>query len=96
MERTFKEIVEEITENLADTLVRKNHDYGDSFHKQYCKRGFIVPLLRLEEKFDRLESITKSKNILVDETIDETLLDIAGYAVLTLVTREKLSEKLSE
>lgn len=96
MEREFKEIVEEITENLADTLVRKNHDYGDSFHKQYCKHGLIVSLLRLEEKLDRLESITNSKNILVDETIDDTLLDIAGYAILTLVTREKLSEKLSE
>lgn len=87
---TFAETTEEMCRKLADTLIKKNHDYGDSFHRQISKHGEIASLLRLEEKIDRLDNLIKNESSLVDESMDDTLLDIAGYAILTLVTRQRL------
>jgi hypothetical protein len=67
--------------HLEQTLVRKNLDYGSSVEKQYQKYGNTSLLIRLEDKFRRLEEITE-RDTYVDETMADTLLDLAGYALL--------------
>lgn len=87
--KTFEEIVNEVCGNISTTLKKKNHDYGDSFFKQIAKHGDIAALLRIEEKVDRLDSLL-GKDALVAESIDDTLLDLAGYAILTLVSHQRM------
>lgn len=72
------------TEYLNDTLLRKNQDYGDSFSKQFQKYGLISVLIRLEDKLSRLETLSRQP-AQVEESIEDTLLDIAGYAILALI-----------
>jgi hypothetical protein len=67
--------------HLEETLIKKNLDYGSSVEKQYLKYGDTSLLIRLEDKFRRLEEIT-DRDTYVDETIADTLLDLAGYALL--------------
>ena len=83
----FEKTVDKITAQLADTLKRKNHDYGDSFAKIYKKRGDISTLIRLEDKLNRFETLINKDRKVNDESIEDTLLDMAGYCILTLVQK---------
>ena len=46
----------QIASKIADTLEKKNHDYGDSFHKVYEKYGMLSTVIRLSDKIGRLET----------------------------------------
>lgn len=46
------------TDNLAVILENKNQDYGDSFSRSVDKFGIIAAVVRLEDKFNRLENLT--------------------------------------
>lgn len=74
---------------LTDLLVRKNHDYGDSFAKQYEKYGLMSALIRMDDKMRRLETLLDGTDAQVDESIKDTLLDLAGYALLASVEAGK-------
>lgn len=77
-------------EELTDLLVRKNHDYGDSFSQQYGKYGLMSALIRMDDKMRRLETLLESEdNAKVDESLSDTLLDLAGYALLAYVEQRK-------
>lgn len=47
-----------------------------------------MPCIRLEDKLNRLKALTRNGNQQVnDESIDDTLMDLANYAIMTLVER---------
>lgn len=72
------------TDKLAKTLLAKNKDYGDSFTKSLDKFGMVASVVRLEDKFNRLENLTtKHKQNVKDESLADTFLDLAGYAILS-------------
>lgn len=73
--------IQEQADELAALLIRKNADYGNSFEEQFNKRGLIGVLIRLEDKISRLDNL-QNKDAQVNESIEDTLLDIAGYALL--------------
>lgn len=75
-----------ILEQMLRTYKEKNHDYGGSFDKTLDEFGLVAAVVRLEDKVNRLAALIKSDNQLVrDESIRDTLQDLANYAVLTLV-----------
>lgn len=90
--KTRAEIFKELTEKAADTYRRKNADYGDSFVKVRNKFPDSV-LVRLNDKLSRLEVLMgkKKKAEVTDESIEDTLLDLANYALMELT--ERLYEK---
>lgn len=60
----------------------KNADYGDAF----AKYGIIGVLMRIEDKIQRSLSITKNGvNLVNDEGIRDTLLDLHNYAAMALM-----------
>lgn len=72
------------TDKLAETLQEKNDDYGDSFSVSVDKFGIIAAVVRLEDKFNRLENLTANgdKEKVKDESLADTALDISGYGLL--------------
>ena len=59
------------------------------FEKLYQKFGMESVIIRLSDKLNRLESLTRSNVQLVkDESVNDTLLDLANYALLALVERK--------
>lgn len=82
------EIFKELTEKAADTYRRKNADYGDSFVKVRNKFPNSV-LIRLNDKLNRLEMLmgNAKKAEVKDESIEDTLLDLANYALMELTER---------
>lgn len=77
-----------ICSDLTALYERKNHDYGDSFGKGFKEYGMTMPCIRLEDKLNRLKSLLKS-DAQVDESIDDTLMDLANYAIMTLIERKE-------
>jgi len=77
--------VEQMTKVQAEALelfTRKNADYGDAF----AEYGVIGVLMRIEDKLKRSVSITKNGvNLVKDEKIRDTLLDLHNYAAMALM-----------
>ena len=85
------QIIADVADNVKATLIAKNTDYGDSFHKIFEKHGDLSTLIRLTDKMGRLENGVDGHEFLVtDESLDDIYKDIAGYCILTLVSKEKL------
>ena len=73
------------TDKLAATLQEKNQAYGDSFSKSLDEDGLLVLKIRLGDKFNRISSLIKRDELKEnDESLEDTLLDMAGYAILGL------------
>jgi hypothetical protein len=80
------DIHNQICQELNALYDRKNKDYGDSFSKSYTEYGMSMPCIRLEDKLNRLKSLTKNNTQEVnDESIEDTLMDLANYAIMTLI-----------
>lgn len=47
-----------------------------------------MPCIRLEDKLQRVKNLVRNGSAAVnDESIDDTLLDLANYAIMTLIER---------
>ena len=65
-----------------ELFTKKNIDYGDAF----AKYGIIGVLMRIEDKIQRSLSITKNGiNLVNDEGIRDTLIDLHNYAAMALM-----------
>lgn len=80
------EMHRQITTDMSDIYRAKNKDYGDSFAKSIESHGLIAAVVRLEDKMNRIASLVKSgKAEVKTETIEDTLVDLANYAVMTVI-----------
>jgi len=76
------EQMREIQKQGYELFVKKNIDYGDSF----AKYGVIGVLMRIEDKIQRAMTITNNGvNLINDEGIKDTLLDLHNYAAMALI-----------
>lgn len=75
----------EICKELNNLYIKKNRDYGDSFHKSFEKYGLTMSAIRIGDKFNRFESLIANPAQVKDESIRDTLIDLANYAILTIM-----------
>lgn len=96
------EMLRQIFNELLDIYEKKNHDYGDSVEDTYRKYGLVSFLVRMEDKLNRLRTLSQKEAEVVDEKIEDTLLDLANYAAIACMMLRKYhgnkyySEALSE
>lgn len=73
---------EKIQKEGLELFKKKNVDYGDSF----IVYGLIGILIRLQDKINRLVTITNTNVSLVkNESLRDTLLDLQNYSTLALM-----------
>lgn len=91
MEKTSNlEQHESLLRQIHDTYSKKNHDYGDSFSRSYKKYGIVAALVRMEDKWNRLDNLANGeKPMVADETIRDTLMDLANYSIMTVMELDK-------
>lgn len=70
---------------MTDLYARKNRDYGNSFDKSMDKFGMVVSAIRIGDKVNRLQSLVEKKGQaeVKDESIADTFMDLACYAIMT-------------
>lgn len=75
---------------LNELYAKKNADYGDSFHETFIEEGMAMARIRLSDKLNRFKSLTRGKSQQVaDESIRDTLLDLANYAIMTVIEMDR-------
>lgn len=78
-----------ICEELTTLYAKKNHDYGDSFSISFREEGMTMVRIRLADKFNRFKTLScNEKQLVKDESIRDTLLDLANYAIMTIIEME--------
>lgn len=77
---------EQLANQLIDTQRRKNSDYGNSFDQTLNEFGLVASATRMSDKFNRFKSLMKcgSTAQVEDEKIEDTLMDLAAYAIMTV------------
>lgn len=83
--------LDEISAEIVNIVKKKNQDYGNSFEKMIDKYGWVALLIRFQDKTGRLDNLIleNKEGEVSDESIEDTLMDIAGYALLALAVRKK-------
>ena len=77
---------EQLANQLIDTQKRKNADYGSSFDQTLDEFGLVASATRMSDKFNRFKSLMRcgSNARVEDEKIEDTLMDLAAYAIMTV------------
>ena len=74
--------LKQVQEEAHALFTSKNADYGDAF----ANHGPIGVLVRLGDKIQRLQKITKTKVHLVKtESLRDTLIDLHNYAAMAVM-----------
>ena len=75
-------------DEMHELYKRKNADYGDSF-SQLRKRYPNFICMRLFDKLNRLDTLMQPgyEAKVSDEKLEDTLMDIANYAIMEIVER---------
>lgn len=84
------EIHHAICDEIKALYERKNHDYGDSFHETFVEEGMAMPRIRMSDKLSRFKKLSRAVDTaqVTDESIRDTLIDLANYAIMTVTEME--------
>ena len=99
MNNIIENKIDEACKELARVLKEKNKKYGDSFSKTVDEYGNAVILLRIQDKLNRLKQLLILKDDYFDfkeavtEAVEDTFLDLAGYAVLSSIYIKNKNEQ---
>lgn len=85
---TKEELHRVITNDMHKLYLAKNGDYGNSVHDTYMKYGLVSFLVRMEDKMNRLYTLSSKEAKVTDEKIEDTLMDLANYAILAIMERQ--------
>ena len=88
-EKTDADRFKEITDKMFETFKAKNHDYGSSFSNLFKECGMTYAYGHMAEKLERVKSLMKDEAKVNGESIRDSLLDLANYAILTIMELDK-------
>ena len=84
-----EEIYGSLLDKLFTTYKAKDADYGSSFAEMFDELGIDYAYGKLREKMNRIKVLRNKPNMVENEGLEDALLDMAGYAILTLVELKK-------
>ena len=87
--KTDADRFKEITDKMFETFKAKNHDYGSSFSNLFKECGMTYAYGHMAEKLERVKSLMKDDTKVNGESMRDSLLDLANYAILTIMELDK-------
>lgn len=97
--KTFDEACEKLAKEVADLIVKKQHDYGkgnilkyEEFMKKLLGEKYRAGagiLARLNDKMERLKNLYAKGDEPKNESIEDTFKDIIGYSIVALLLLRK-------
>lgn len=94
--KVSKETIDATSRKLAEVLLKKNTDYGDAVSSP----PFLAPnldagtalLVRMSDKTSRIRNLIETGRNEVNESLKDSVLDLAGYCLLYLIVTKKGSD----
>lgn len=85
----------EMTKTMAEIYENKNSNYGDSFSKLVKQYGLVAGVIPLTNKLNRISTLVENSMKTGNfnnyyESIEDSLIDLANYAIMTLIELEDL------
>lgn len=74
-----------VTAEMGTLYAKKNRDYGNSFDVSLDEDGLLVSKIRLGDKYKRFSQLINNESEVKDESIRDTLVDMANYAAMTIM-----------
>ena len=93
VENEFMEEYKKIVTETMELCIKKNKDYGSSVQDTFEKFGDISYLVRITDKYNRICSLLNREGEVKDESIDDTIRDMANYSFLWLASRNLKGNK---
>ncbi len=90
--KSLDEAFAQVCEEMKQIFIRKHRDYGKG---NILDTGELGIAFRESDKLNRLKNLLSCGNKPENETIDENWLDIGVYAVIAMLLRRGLFEKLN-
>lgn len=90
------EMFKEITTEMLNLFDKKNRDYGNSFDISLDEDGLLVAKIRVGDKYKRFSQLIKNENLVKEESIRDTLVDMANYAIMTIMWMDNRDIKAAE
>src|SRR3990167_10124577 len=87
----LEEAFEEVCGELADLFIRKYKDYGKGNILDTRELGIAF---RVSDKLNRLKHLLINSKNPINESIEETWVDIGVYAVIAVMLRRSWFKKL--
>ncbi len=86
-----------LLQRMADICRAKNHDYarpGDFYSNFRSVEQLDIPawkgiLVRMSDKWSRIVELSVKDAAVTDESIEDTLLDLANYALICILMRRE-------
>ena len=82
--KTFEEACRLLTNEIAELVIAKQADYGQSNILDFGEYGVLV---RTNDKIARLKNLYKQGKKPKNEAVDDSWMDTAGYAIVALLVR---------
>lgn len=84
------ELFKELTDQMNEVFAKKRMDYGQTTTETFRKFGPVSMLTRMHDKMGRLDNLLYSGSVNnVGEKVEDTLLDLANYALITILELRK-------
>jgi len=83
--KTFEEACDLVAADISDLIASKQNDYGKDNILGFGEQGLVV---RLWDKINRFKTLVWHGARPKNESVEDTLNDIAGYAIIGLLLRK--------
>ena len=82
-------LFEDITITMRNVYDDKNRDYQDSYGQSFEEEGMAAFRIRGGDKMNRIKALSRTnKQHVKDESLEDSLLDLANYCIMTLIELE--------
>ncbi|PIR61811.1 MAG: hypothetical protein COU66_01875 [Candidatus Pacebacteria bacterium CG10_big_fil_rev_8_21_14_0_10_44_11] len=88
---TLDQAFSQVERELLEMFIKKHQDYGKGNILSNKELGIAM---RVSEKIERLKHLLISQQKPTNETIEETWIDIAVYAIIAVMYRRSWFQKL--
>ena len=78
---SFQEMMVRLANECTSLCISKQKDYGP---KNISAFGLVGVLVRMNDKFERLKNLVRTGRKPSNETLEDTLIDVANYALISL------------
>jgi len=89
--KTLDAAFSEVSDELLKMFLKKHRDYGKGNILSIKELGIAF---RMTEKTERLKNLLMTKSKPANESIEETMIDVAVYAVIGVMFRRGWFQKL--
>lgn len=84
---------------MAEVFAKKRYDYGPTTTETFEKFGPVSMLTRMHDKLGRLDNLLSyqiGECMVSTESVEDTLTDLANYAIITILELHKWNKKKTD